>query len=137
MSAIAGQDHSAWRWIHLALHKPWFLATYVVPDGEAELGQTVMLSDPDQIAELVLQAGAENTTASLVRPDAEQLLPWTMAPLRRIWRAIDADRIQRFVYELRDGEKVTDLPWITESDLTEWALVVELPARERADKQEA
>ncbi|WP_341674736.1 hypothetical protein [Niveibacterium sp. SC-1] len=104
--------------------------SYLIRDGEAELGQTALLSEPDQVADLLRLLPPENAArASLVDADAtEPPAPWRMRPLRRIWLSQAKGVYRGYKYELQDGAEVLDVLRRDEGAPLEWSLLAEFPA---------
>jgi len=89
LSRFVDEGQTVWTSVHLSYFRPWFLATYLIRDGEASVGESVMLMNVTQVLDLIAQVGGseQGTRVSLVRPIHDEGPDrWKMTAIRRIWK---------------------------------------------------
>lgn len=112
MSAIAGDNQHVWTYVNLALNAPWFCASYVQRTPDGVISETVLLSSPNQIAELVSRNADSIAVTQLMLVSPSRLNKtetWQMEPLCEVWRGRSTKNNAAVVmYRLTDGRRYVD-----------------------------
>lgn len=128
-SRLAGEGRDAWNFVTLPLNSPWFCLTYRFLDPQALGYETMLLSKPEQIADILSQAGTDFSVDQilLISPGCmNRTESWQMEPLAEVWRGRRSENsFATDVYYLQDGRRYVDSPFdIEHSDLQELTPVV-------------
>lgn len=107
MSAVAGEDQHVWTQVLLTTNQPWFYASFSRKADEISMTETILLSLPPQVIDLLKRDGTDITVKQLmlVSPGhVNKTGTWKMDPLREIWRGRPSTENRNvFHYVLEDG----------------------------------
>lgn len=110
MSAVAGDGEHVWSYVRLTVSRPWFFVVYTLHTEEGDLGDQLLLSVPEQVADMFRRNGNEITVNQLMLVSPHHLNcseHWLMEPIAQIWRGKRGTRTV-FVYRLADGREYLD-----------------------------
>lgn len=107
LNALLGQDGSKqWSYVELCLSVPWFCATVCHEEDGFHLKRTFHLSNPEQLAGLVEQAGETLEGVDVALPShMTGRSGWSMQPLRAIWVGTAHDDAFQYLYVTRSGKR--------------------------------
>lgn len=109
LSAVAGDDQHVWSYVSLTVNRPWFFMVYTFHTVEGDISEQILLSAPEQVADLFRRNGKEISVSQLmlVSPGHfKQSEQWRMDPLAQIWRGKKAH--SAFRYRLADGREYVE-----------------------------
>lgn len=113
MSALAGDNQKVWTNLTLTSWKPYFLVVYSVATPEGPIRQTRLLSNVDQVADLV----SKNDIGFFVE-EIQLFTPfmineagkWKLECLEEVSTGEDEFGIHRYMYTMANGERYFDVP---------------------------
>ena len=120
MSALAGEGQNVWNYISLTLSKPWFLVSYIAHSHEGDIGETLLLSCPSQVVDVLKKSTQEIEVrqVQLVSPKhLNNSLQWQMDPLLEVWRGT-GENAGAYTYVLEDGRQYINTLGVVDSAQT-------------------
>lgn len=114
MSEIAGENEDVWSFVTLAVNAPWYFATYEDEIEGEILRSSIMLSNYQQVADLLHQQNRtfKVTDLLLASPGfVNNSGSWRFEPLEEVLIGVDPkSKIKFSVFRLANGHCYSDYP---------------------------